>query len=288
LYGCGSFTGGSCGSAGCGKSLFALEFLIRGAIQFGEPGVLMSFEESADDIRKNVASLGFNVDDLIAKKKLVSGWRFGWRRWKSLGTNSSCPPELHQIFLRHFIKLGDRNNCLPIVQGDKRLLQNPEILVRVRLSTQKFVAIKIELQIAHQTLEQTVSREVGQKFSIRVFEPALRACCYKLCFRGHFDLLLDEASVDRFLHSTVVELVAQRIAVGATTAADLLRWRALIFCDPCFQVVCWRYVCLSASVQVFDRVSDSAFVHLTLQVLSHERTETCINFGPLLTFLNRM
>jgi circadian clock protein KaiC len=60
-----------CGSAGCGKSLFALEFLIRGATEFDEPGVLMTFEEGADDIRKNVASLGFDIDGLIAKKKLA-------------------------------------------------------------------------------------------------------------------------------------------------------------------------------------------------------------------------
>ena len=60
-----------CGSAGCGKSLFATEFLVRGITQYGEPGVLMTFEELASDIKKNVASLGFNVTDLIAKKKLV-------------------------------------------------------------------------------------------------------------------------------------------------------------------------------------------------------------------------
>ena len=60
-----------CGSAGCGKSLFATEFLVRGIIEFGEPGVLMTFEETAADIKKNVASLGFNVSELIAKKKLV-------------------------------------------------------------------------------------------------------------------------------------------------------------------------------------------------------------------------
>jgi circadian clock protein KaiC len=60
-----------CGSAGCGKSLFALEFLVRGVIEHDQPGVLMTFEESAEDIRKNVASLGFDVDALISKKKLV-------------------------------------------------------------------------------------------------------------------------------------------------------------------------------------------------------------------------
>ena len=60
-----------CGSAGCGKSLFGLEFLVRGATQHGEPGVLLTFEESAEDIRKNVASLGFDIDALVAKKKLI-------------------------------------------------------------------------------------------------------------------------------------------------------------------------------------------------------------------------
>jgi len=59
-----------CGSAGCGKSLFGVEFLIRGALQYGEPGVLMTFEETADDIRKNVASLGFDVEKLVAQRKL--------------------------------------------------------------------------------------------------------------------------------------------------------------------------------------------------------------------------
>src|SRR5688572_18443820 len=60
-----------CGGPGCGKSLMGIEFLVRGAMQFGEPGVMMTFEETADDIRKNVASLGFDIDQLIADKKLV-------------------------------------------------------------------------------------------------------------------------------------------------------------------------------------------------------------------------
>ncbi len=60
-----------CGGPGCGKSLFGAEFLVRGARQFGEPGVLMSFEETADDITKNVASLGFHIRAMIAKKQLL-------------------------------------------------------------------------------------------------------------------------------------------------------------------------------------------------------------------------
>jgi len=60
-----------CGSAGCGKTLLAMEFLVRGALEFDEPGVFMAFEETAKDLTQNVASLGFDLNDLIAKKKLV-------------------------------------------------------------------------------------------------------------------------------------------------------------------------------------------------------------------------
>ena len=60
-----------CGGAGCGKTLLAMEFLVRGATQFNEPGVFMAFEETAKDLTKNVASLGFDLKDLIARKKIV-------------------------------------------------------------------------------------------------------------------------------------------------------------------------------------------------------------------------
>ena len=60
-----------CGSAGCGKTLIAMTFLVNGATRFGEPGVLMSFEERSDDLAANVASLGYDVATLVADKKLV-------------------------------------------------------------------------------------------------------------------------------------------------------------------------------------------------------------------------
>jgi circadian clock protein KaiC len=59
-----------CGSAGCGKTLFATEFLVRGAMDYGESGVFVSFEETAKDLSANVRSLGFDLDDLIRRKKL--------------------------------------------------------------------------------------------------------------------------------------------------------------------------------------------------------------------------
>ncbi|HKQ64413.1 MAG TPA: circadian clock protein KaiC [Methylomirabilota bacterium] len=60
-----------CGSAGCGKTLFAMSFLVHGAARFDEPGVFMSFEESTDELAQNVASLGFDLAGLIQQKKLA-------------------------------------------------------------------------------------------------------------------------------------------------------------------------------------------------------------------------
>jgi circadian clock protein KaiC len=65
-----------CGSAGAGKTLFAMEFLVRGASLFNEPGVFMSFEESSQELATNVASLGFDLTQLAADKKLVLDYVF--------------------------------------------------------------------------------------------------------------------------------------------------------------------------------------------------------------------
>ena len=60
-----------CGGAGCGKTLLAMEFLVRGVTEFGEPGVFVAFEETAEELAANVASLGFDLKKLEAQKKLV-------------------------------------------------------------------------------------------------------------------------------------------------------------------------------------------------------------------------
>ena len=58
------------GSAGCGKTLFAMEFLVNGAMHYDEPGVFIAFEENAEELAQNVASLGFDVKELMKQKKL--------------------------------------------------------------------------------------------------------------------------------------------------------------------------------------------------------------------------
>ena len=80
IHGLDTITGGGlprgrptlvCGGSGSGKTLFGMEFLVRGIQEHNEPGVFMCFEERAKDLAQNVASLGFDLPDLIADKKLV-------------------------------------------------------------------------------------------------------------------------------------------------------------------------------------------------------------------------
>ena len=60
-----------CGGTGCGKTLLAMEFLVHGASEYGEPGVFMAFEERTEELATNFASLGHDLNALVAQKKLV-------------------------------------------------------------------------------------------------------------------------------------------------------------------------------------------------------------------------
>jgi len=60
-----------CGSAGCGKTMLAAEFLVRGASEYGEPGVFMMFEETASELAANMLSLGFDLDRLQRQNKIA-------------------------------------------------------------------------------------------------------------------------------------------------------------------------------------------------------------------------
>ena len=60
-----------CGGAGSGKTLLAMEFLVRGATQFDEPGVFMTFEEHADELATNFASLGYDLNALVKDKRIA-------------------------------------------------------------------------------------------------------------------------------------------------------------------------------------------------------------------------
>jgi circadian clock protein KaiC len=85
-----------CGSAGCGKTLFGMTFLVNGALRFGENGVFMSFEERADDLAANVASLGYDIRTLIAAGKLA----IDHVRIESAEIEESGEWDLEELFVR--------------------------------------------------------------------------------------------------------------------------------------------------------------------------------------------
>jgi circadian clock protein KaiC len=60
-----------CGGAGSGKTLFALTYLVEGVLKYDEPGVFICFEETEEELAANVASLGFDLKQLIASNKLA-------------------------------------------------------------------------------------------------------------------------------------------------------------------------------------------------------------------------
>ena len=60
-----------CGETGCGKTLLSVEFLVRGALEYNEPGVMMAFEEKAEELAVNVTSLGFDLDKLQRQKMIM-------------------------------------------------------------------------------------------------------------------------------------------------------------------------------------------------------------------------
>ncbi len=59
------------GNVGSGKTLAAMEFIVKGAVEYDEPGVFMSFEESGQDLAQNVTSLGWDLEKLVEQKKIL-------------------------------------------------------------------------------------------------------------------------------------------------------------------------------------------------------------------------
>jgi circadian clock protein KaiC len=116
-----------CGAAGCGKTLLAAEFLVRGAAQFDEPGVLMCFEETEAEIRANVASLGFDVTSLVRRKKLL----IDYVRVERSEIHETGEYDLEGLFVRlnHAIDaIGARRVVLDTIEGLFAALPNEAVL----------------------------------------------------------------------------------------------------------------------------------------------------------------
>jgi len=116
-----------CGHAGCGKTLLAAEFLVRGAAQFDEPGVLMCFEETEAEIKANVASLGFDLTGLVRRKKLL----IDYVRVERSEIHETGEYDLEGLFVRlnHAIDaIGAKRVVLDTIEGLFAALPNEAVL----------------------------------------------------------------------------------------------------------------------------------------------------------------
>ncbi len=116
-----------CGGAGCGKTVMAMEFLVRGATEFNEPGVFMAFEETAQDLSQNVASMGFDLNDLVNRKKLLLDFVYLERS----DTVASGGYDLEGLFIRLGLAIdaiGAKRVVLDTVESLFAGLPNPFIL----------------------------------------------------------------------------------------------------------------------------------------------------------------
>ena len=119
-----------CGGAGSGKTLFSIEFLVRG-VELGEPGVFMAFEETAEELARNVASLGFDLKRLAARKKLL----VDYVRVERSEIEETGEYDLEGLFIRlgHAIETaGAKRVVLDTIESLFAGLQN-ELLVRAEL-----------------------------------------------------------------------------------------------------------------------------------------------------------
>jgi circadian clock protein KaiC len=116
-----------CGFAGCGKTLMAVEFLVRGATQFDEPGVLMCFEETQAELEANVASLGFDLVGLVRRRKLL----VDYVRVERSEIQETGEYDLEGLFVRlnHAIdSIGAKRVVLDTIEGLFAALPNEAVL----------------------------------------------------------------------------------------------------------------------------------------------------------------
>jgi circadian clock protein KaiC len=228
-----------CGGAGCGKTLFAMEFLVRGAAQYGEPGVFMAFEETAEELAANVASLGFDLRKLEAQKKLA----IDYVRIERSEIEETGEYDLEGLFVRLRLAIetvGAKRVVLDTVESLFAGLPNPLILrselrrmfrwLKDRGMTVVITGEKGEGTLTRQGLEEYVSdcvifldHRVAEQNSTR----RLRVVKYRGSVHGtnEYPFLIDESGIS-ILPVTSLGLThkapSERIASGIPRLDEML------------------------------------------------------------------
>jgi circadian clock protein KaiC len=228
-----------CGSAGCGKTLLAMEFLVRGATQFNEPGVFMAFEETAQDLTKNVASLGFDLKDLVARKKILLDYVY----LEPSDVEESGEYDLEGLFIRlgHAIdSIGAKRVVLDTVESLFSGLPNPHILraelrrlfrwLKDKGVTAVITGERGATTLTRQGLEEYVSDCVivlDHRVNDQISSRRLRVVKYRGSTHGtnEYPFLIDE---DGFSVLPVTSLGLQQIASTARVSTGIPRLDAML------------------------------------------------------------
>jgi circadian clock protein KaiC len=198
-----------CGSAGCGKTLLAMEFLVRGATEFGEPGVIMSFEESAEELTQNVRSLGFDLDSLVAQDRLAMDFVAIERS----EIEETVEYDLEGLFIRLGLAIdsvGAQRVVLDTIESLFGGLSNPTILrselrrlfrwLKDRRVTTVITGERGEGQLTRQGLEEYVSDCVillDHRVTDQLSTRRLRIVKYRGSYHGtnEYPFLIDESGI---------------------------------------------------------------------------------------------
>lgn len=228
-----------CGGAGCGKTLLAMEFLVRGATQFDEPGVFMAFEETTKDLTQNVASLGFDLNDLVARKKIVLDFVYIERS----EIEASGEYDLEGLFIRlgHAIdSIGAKRVVLDTIESLFFGLPNPAILraelrrLFIWLKDKGVTAIitgeRGDGTLTRQGLEEYISDCVivlDQRVSDLISSRLLRIIKYRGSFHGtnEYPFLIDENGISVL---PITSLGLQHIASSERVPTGIPRLDAML------------------------------------------------------------
>jgi circadian clock protein KaiC len=218
-----------CGSAGSGKTVLAIQFLIKGITEQDEPGVFMSFEESASDLIQNVRSLGFDLERSIAQKKL----KIDYVRVERAEIQETGEYDLEGLFIRlnHAIDaIGARRVVLDTIESlfsglDNTVILRSEIRRLFQWLRQKGVTTIItgergDTTLTRQGLEEYVS-DCVLLLDFRVIEQIatrrLRIVKYRGSMHGtnEYPFLIDESGVSvlpitslKLAHTTSTEIIS--------------------------------------------------------------------------------
>ncbi|MBK1724755.1 circadian clock protein KaiC [Thiocystis violacea] len=198
-----------CGGAGCGKTLLAMEFLVHGAIEHKEPGVFVTFEETGEELTQNVASLGIDLDAMVAAGQLALEYVYIERS----EIEETGEFDLEGLFIRlgyAIDSIGARRVVLDTIETLFAGLPNPSILraelrrlfrwLKARGVTAVITGERGDGQLTRQGLEEYVSDCVillDHRVDDLISTRRLRIVKYRGSFHGTnlYPFLIDGAGI---------------------------------------------------------------------------------------------